>query len=87
MSHKKDLEGYDPILCINDARNHVYRLQIDKAVLKDIESKERLFHDGRYEKYRAELMEFLAEYPKMSDLHVGIGNSFFTEGKLEKAKE
>ena len=85
--NRKELEGFDPNLCVNDARNFVYSLRLDESVLDDIRDKKRLFHRGEYEKYRSDLMDYLDEYPKMSGLHEGIGNSFFAEGNLEKARE
>jgi len=83
--NKKSLEGFDPTLCLNDAGDHVFDLRIDESVLADILGKEHLFHKGRYEKYRSELMQYLADHPRLSDLHVGIGNSFFAEGDLAQA--
>ncbi len=81
------LEGYDPRMCINASRDHVYQLDIDSGKLNDIRKSAKLFRAGRYEEYRAKLQEYLQDYPSLSYLHVGIGNSYFAEGDLMRAQQ
>ncbi len=81
------VDGYDPEMCINATRDHVYSLDIESGTLNDIRKSAKLFHTGRYEEYRVKLQEYLPEYPNLSYLHVGIGNSYFAEGDLVRAQQ
>ena len=38
--NKKEIEGYDPNHCINDARNYIYNLRIEDSVLDDVRGKQ-----------------------------------------------
>jgi tetratricopeptide (TPR) repeat protein len=81
------VEGYDPRLCINKSGDYVFDLAMEPGDLNDIKDTVKLLHKGRYGKYRAKLKEHLQDYPNLSYLHVGIGNSHFAEGDLAAAQQ
>ncbi len=81
------LEGYDPALCVNAGRDHVFRIAIDDAALEKIRGASRLYHSGRYTEYRAKLQTYLQQYPNLSLLHVAMGNACFAEGDLAGAAQ
>lgn len=85
--NRKALEGYDPALCLNAARDRAYRLDIPERDLEAIRASVKLFHAGRHADYRARLEEWLARYPQLSYLHVALGNSCFAEGDLARAEQ
>jgi tetratricopeptide (TPR) repeat protein len=84
--NRKDVEGYDPALCLNPSRDRVYRLDITDAKLTEIRNCARLFAAGRYADYRKKIEGYLAAYPHLSLLHVAMGNACFAEGDLDGAE-
>jgi len=87
LTNRKSLEGYDPAMCINEAGDHVYRLDVDEGVLNDVRRAAHLLHAGRHDDYRKRLLELLAEHPRLSLIHVGLGNSYFAQGDLAQAQQ
>ncbi|HRX50618.1 MAG TPA: tetratricopeptide repeat protein [Candidatus Krumholzibacteria bacterium] len=85
--NKDQILGYDPRLCLNDDGSRVYLLDVDDAVLKDLQRAERLYQRGEHQEYRARLLALLADHPRFSALHVGLANSFFAEGETGQARQ
>lgn len=81
------LEGYDPALCLNATRDHVFRIDISEQTLDQIRGRVKLFHAGRHAEYRDRLEDYLRAYPNLSYLHVEIGNAYFAEGDLVAAEQ
>ncbi len=85
--NKMAVEGYDPVLCINEARDYVFKLEISESELDHIRGTYSLFYAGRYEEFRNKMEAYLGSYPDLSYIHVAIGNAYFAEGDLDHARQ